>query len=196
MNHPLRCRCGGLRGHVVPSIAATRAICYCKDCQAYARFLETPGIADANGGTEVIASSAQAVHLTSGSERLACLSLRDGGLLRWYAGCCKTPIANTPRNPGMPYVGLVHCCLEAEAPPLDKSFGQRRIVVNTQSARNHVRATPLATLARVVVLMTSLAGARLTGAYRRNPFFVAGTRTPIRDVHVLSADEGRRAYAR
>jgi hypothetical protein len=196
MNHPLRCRCGSLRGHVVPSIAATRAVCYCRDCQAYARFLETPAVADADGGTEVVASSAQSVVFSEGIDRLACMSLREGGLLRWYASCCNTPIANTPRNPAMPYVGLVHSCLETGAPPLDRSFGGRRIAVNTQSARNRVRATPLATLGRVLVLMTSLAGSRMSGAYRRNPFFVAGTRTPIRGVRVLSADERRRAYAR
>jgi hypothetical protein len=38
---PLRCRCGHVRGveiRVSPS-SGLRLVCYCKDCQAFARFL-------------------------------------------------------------------------------------------------------------------------------------------------------------
>jgi hypothetical protein len=47
---------GTLQGYVVPSAAATRAVCYCKDCQAYARFLSAPCVVDSSGGTEIVAS--------------------------------------------------------------------------------------------------------------------------------------------
>ena len=33
MNHPLRCRCGTLQGHVRVGARANRGLCYCRDCQ-------------------------------------------------------------------------------------------------------------------------------------------------------------------
>ena len=196
MNHPLHCRCGTLRGHVIPAAGAMRAVCYCKDCQAYARFLGLPGVVDEDGGTEVVASLPGQVHLVAGLEALACLSLSERGLLRWYASCCNTPVGNTPRDPRMPYVGVVHSCLEEGSPTLESSFGRMRIAVNTRSARNEVRSTPIATTFGVLNLMASLLGARLRGAYRSNPFFDPATRAPIRPVRVLSTAEREQAYGR
>ena len=196
MNHPLRCHCGTLQGHIVSSASAVRAVCYCADCQAYARFLGTPGVADEDGGTEVVASLPRYVELTAGLEVLACLSLSERGLLRWYARCCNTPVGNTPRTPKVPYVGVIHSCLEGSSPSLESSFGRRRLAVNTKSARNKVRSTPIASTVGVFTLMMSSLGARVSGAYRSNPFFAHGTNTPIRPVQVLSAAERQQAYQR
>ena len=86
--------------------------CYCRDCQAFAHALGNPGaILDKLGGTDIVATLQQYVTFTKGTEALACLSLSERGLLRWYANCCNTPIANTARNPKLSYVGLVHTCL-------------------------------------------------------------------------------------
>jgi len=38
----LRCECGQVQGTVEAGHAYTRATCYCKDCQAYARWLDKP----------------------------------------------------------------------------------------------------------------------------------------------------------
>jgi hypothetical protein len=194
MNHPIRCRCGTLQGHIVSSASAVRAVCYCADCQAYARFLATPGVAGEDGGTEVVASLPRYVELTAGLEALACLSLSERGLLRWYASCCNTPVGNTPRTPKVPYVGVIHSCLEGS--PLEASFGRRCLAVNTKSARNKVRSTLMASTVGVLALMASSLGARVSGAYRSNPFFAHGTNTPIRPVRVLSAAERQQAYRR
>ena len=194
MNHPLRCRCGTLHGHIVASAGATRAVCYCKDCKAYARFLRAPGVTDALGGTEIVASLPTHVHFTAGLEVLACMSLSERGLLRWYASCCNTPVGNTPRNPKLSYVGIVHSCLENRSPSMEASFGPLRIAVNTKSARSKVRPTPIAGTIGVLTLMKSLLGAQLTGSYKDNPFFVPDTRNPIRSVRVLSKSEREEAY--
>jgi hypothetical protein len=188
MNHPLRCRCGALEGHVLPSRSATHAVCYCRDCQAYARFLGQAGIVDEDGGTEVVAMLPARVQLTRGLTHLACLSLSERGLLRWYARCCATPIANTPRNPRVPYAGVVHSCL-GDAAAIRSTFGALRIAVNTKSARHAVRSTPAATLIGVLGLAAALLGARLSGSYRRNPFFEASSGAPIKPVRVLTPDE-------
>jgi hypothetical protein len=175
-------------------MTATRAVCYCKDCQAYARYLGTPGIVDDSGGTEVVASLPKHLRFTAGADALACMSLSERGILRWYASCCRTPIGNTPRNPGLPYVGVIHVCLEDLSPTLESSFGRLRMAVNTASARNRVRATPIATSARLLRFMIGAFGARLSGAYKDNPFFVAGTRNPVRPVRALSRAERAQLY--
>jgi len=193
MNHPLRCRCGALQGHVIPAWSATHAVCYCRDCQAYARFLGSEGLVDRHGGTEVVAMLPARVQLTDGLAHLACLSLSDRGLLRWYASCCATPVANTPRNPRVPYAGLVHSCL-GDAAAIRSTFGPLRIAVNTKSARHAVQSTPAATLFGVLGLATALLGARLSGSYRRNPFFESASGAPIRPVRVLTPDERAQAY--
>jgi hypothetical protein len=194
MNHPIGCRCGTIKGYVVPSPGATHAICYCRDCQAYARFLGTEGVADESGGTVVVASLPRYVALTGGIESLACMSLSERGLLRWYASCCHTPIANTPRNPNVPYVGVVHNCLEAGGQSIEASFGALRAVANAASARKPVASKPIATGAAVLGLLSRAVVDRASGAYRRNAFFLAGTRTPIRPVRVLSSAERARVY--
>ena len=106
MTIALRCRCGKLRGQVDTRRVAARAVCYCKDCQAYGRFLATP-VLDPLGGTEVAATLPAAVRFDEGLEHLACMSLGPKGLYRWYADCCRTPIGNTPRDPRTSY--LVWC---------------------------------------------------------------------------------------
>ena len=90
MNHPLRCRCGTVRGWVSkPDRAMGRAVCYCKDCQAYGHFLGKPAeVLDALGGSDVVATHPKHVTLTHGRDAIACMSLSPKGLLRWYASCC------------------------------------------------------------------------------------------------------------
>jgi hypothetical protein len=173
-----------------------RAVCYCKDCQAYARFLGTPGILDTCGGTEVVASLPRQVRFTSGEEALVCLSLSPRGILRWYAECCRTPMANTPRNRAIAYVGLVSSALQARGRPLESSFGPVRMVVNTKSATGTVRSAPTDNFMGLLSLMKTLLGARLSGSYRDNPFFHAASGTPIRQPHVLSPAERAQAYGR
>jgi hypothetical protein len=191
MGHPLRCACGELSGHVVPARASRRAVCYCRDCRAYARHLGRDDVLDARGGTDVVAMHPREIHLTR-MESLACLSLRQGGLLRWFAACCNTPIANTPRDPRVAYAGVVHTCLEQGSPSIDASFGTAAVAVNVKSALGSVAASPFATMAAVLHLGTAIAAARLSGSYRDNPFFRDGL--PACPGIVLTAAERERAY--
>ena len=171
MNHPVQCRCGTIKGYVVPGIAR-RAVCYCKDCQAFAHFLKRADtVLDEHGGTAIVATVPKQVHFTQGLEALACMSLSGHGLLRWYASCCNTPIGNTPRDFKMPYVGLIESCLKSNSPSLQESFGPVRMVLNTKCARGRVKSTPVSNLVGMLGVMKSVIGTRLSGAYKRNPFF-------------------------
>ena len=172
---------------------ATRGICYCKDCQAFARFLERADtVLDEHDGTALVATLPAQVHFSHGVDALVCMSLSDQGLLRWYASCCKTPIGNTPRDVKMPYVGLIESCLTSNSPTLQESFGPVRMVLNTKDARGPVASTPVRNLVALLGIMKSVIGARLSGAYQRNPFFRAGTDMPVAHPRVLTKAERER----
>lgn len=186
----MRCACGALRGEVEPSRSA-RAACYCRDCRAYARHLGSANVLDDHGGTDIVAMHPRDIRFTDDAP-LACLSLRDRGLLRWYAACCRTPIANTPRDPRVAYAGVVHTCLEQGGASLDAAFGARTMALNVKSAIGKVKATPLANVVGVLGIAQSLAAARLSRSYRDNPFFHAGM--PVRVPFVLTEDQRAQAY--
>ena len=109
----LRCRCGHIRGvarEMTPS-AGFRFICYCKDCQAFARFLDRPDVLDQAGGTDIFQVAAASVKLTAGVDALRCLSF-SGKVLRWHADCCRTPLANTAATARLPVVALIHSFMD------------------------------------------------------------------------------------
>jgi hypothetical protein len=193
MNHPLRCRCGTLRGHVSHPERVSRGVCYCRDCQAFAHFLGSPAdTLDEMGGTDVIATLPQYVTFTQGTEALTCMSLTYKGMLRWYASCCNTPIGNTPRDFRVSHVGLVHTCLEDPPRSLDDAFGPVRMRVNTKSAKGKPKAMTMSTIASVLRFMAGLIGARLNGSYRSTPFFAPDTGLPVAPPRVLTSDERER----
>ncbi|RZA30961.1 MAG: hypothetical protein EOP92_33645 [Lysobacteraceae bacterium] len=188
MTIALRCRCGQLRGQVDEHRVAARAVCYCKDCQAYGRFLGS-GVLDSAGGTEVAATLPAAVRFEAGLEHLACVSLGPKGLYRWYASCCRTPIGNTPRDPRTSYLGLVRACLDAPDAELDKALGPLRCRVETKFASGPVATSRLATAGVVFKVGKMLVKARLGGGYRDNPLFRPGTQEPVKPVQVLTLEE-------
>ncbi|HZH44457.1 MAG TPA: DUF6151 family protein [Lysobacter sp.] len=187
MKLPLQCRCGTVQGELDAGRAYTRATCYCKDCRAYARFLGVPGVLDAAGGTDVVPAAPAAVRFTQGSEQVVCMSLSPKGILRWYAACCRTPLGNTPRDPKVPYVGLVTACFGAPSQAVDATFGPRdRIVLNTQSATAPVRATPLGFALGGLRIVAGILGAKLRRE-RVSPFFDASGRA-LREPEVISRE--------
>lgn len=186
----LRCSCGKLQGEVDPRQVAARAVCHCRDCQAFARFLgREADVLDAAGGTEVAAALPSSVRFMSGLEHLSCMSLSPRGLYRWYASCCNTPIGNTPREATTPYVGLIRACLDAPPEMLDRQLGRSRIMVQTGSALAPVKPTLLRTAWAVAKIGGMILRARLTGRYRDNPFFQPGAAAPLREPRVLTRDE-------
>lgn len=190
MNHPLRCRCGTLKGHVHRPEKATRLVCYCKDCQAFAHFLGRPGdVLDGMGGTDIVATRAEFVTFTEGADALACMSLSEKGLLRWYAHCCNTPIANTPRDYKLPHVGLIHACLANPSQTLESSFGPVRMHTGRKSAHGQPPSTPVSGTVALLRIFASLIPARLNGSYRHTPFFAPELGTPVVQPKVLTRAE-------
>lgn len=189
LNHPLKCHCGTLKGNVDSLESGNRGICYCKDCQAFARFLGRESeVLDDQGGTEVVQILPKHVHVSEGMEALACVRLTDKGILRWYASCCNTPIGSTLPNYKISYVGLVHSCLIGVGESLDESMGPVRMLVNTKSAKGEPKPKS-AGVARAILRITGmLARARLDGGYRHTPFFNVDDGTPVVQPEVLSPE--------
>ena len=122
----LRCRCGHVCGCLtgVSASLALRFVCYCRDCQAFARFLNNPGVLNDAGGTDIVHVPAAHVKLTRGADALRCVRL-SRKVLRWYAGCCRTAVANTATSARFPVVGLIHSFLDYGLEPrgLDALLG-------------------------------------------------------------------------
>lgn len=195
MNQRFQCQCANVVGEVADTRSAIHAICYCRDCQAYAHHLGQPdAVLDSLAGTEVVGTHVRNVSFTSGTDQIACLSLSEGGLLRWYARCCNTPLANTGRDWRMPYVGLVHLCLRAGGASLEPAFVPVQMHLQTASAKGTPPRMGWSQLKALLGFMPRIAAARLNGSYRRTPFFTAAG-VPVVAVRVLSAAEREMAVA-
>ena len=190
MHHPIQCQCGALKGELTRTGRELRCVCYCKDCQAYARFLNREAdVLDSDGGSDVIQTSPSQLRFSQGLHHLACMRLTDKGMLRWYASCCNTPIGNTATSHKMPFVGLLHNCLASTPEALTAAFGPVIIYVNGKSSPSNPKPQDkglLKAIARVALMMLR---ARLNGSYKQAAFFDADTGRPILTPKVLSSAE-------
>jgi Family of unknown function (DUF6151) len=190
---PLRCRCGRVRGvarEVSPS-AGFRLFCYCKDCQAFARFLERADVLDAAGGTDIFQMPPGRVKLIAGADVVRCLRLFDKGVYRWYADCCRTPIANTA-GPGFPVIGVICCFMEDEAQgrSRDEVLGPQVCRIYQRSALGPLPPTapPPLSLGLSVRRAAKALGWWVRGLHRPSPFFDDGN-APRSVPRVLTASE-------
>ncbi len=194
---PLRCRCGrtaGVARAVSPS-GGFRFVCYCKDCQAFARFLERPDILDAAGGTDIFQMPSGQVTFTAGFEALRCLCL-SSKVLRWYSDCCRTPIANTAADPRFPVVALIHSIMDCAAVgrSRDALLGPPLCRIYQESAVGPLpsNAAPPPSLRIFARRATKVVGWWMHGLARPNPFFDDRTKAPLSVPQLLSSRAGRR----
>ena len=168
---PLRCRCGQVQGTVGTDHTYVRATCYCKDCRAFAEWLGSPGLLDAAGGVDVVAMAPSQVRITAGQDQVACMSLSERGIHRWYAACCRTPLGNMGRNPAIHYVGMSTACVEGAGPAVDDAFGPAgRCAINTGSATAPVKKRPVAFAVGGLRILLGLLAGKLRGL-RGSPFY-------------------------
>jgi Family of unknown function (DUF6151) len=187
--HKIRCSCGQFRAVLRASSPSNRCVCYCIDCQAFARHLKTRDVLDAQGGTDIIQVPSSNVMFTQGAENLACLRLTETGMLRWYSTCCQTPIGNTPANWKLSFVGLIHTCLSSENQSLEASFGPVTMRVGVKSAIGAEKPAARGLLSGIGKAVSILIRGRFGGAYRASPFFNPQTGIPIANPKVLSTAE-------
>jgi len=191
---PLRCRCGRMRGvatSVSPS-SGLRFVCYCRDCQAFARFLDRADVLDPAGGTDIFHMPPARVKLTAGKDALRCLRLSDK-VLRWYTECCWTPVANTPATSRFPVIGMIHCFMDHEADGRSRNevLGPPLCRIYERSATGPLPpGAPGPLSARVFARRASrLLGWWVRGLGRPTPFFDDRTKFPLAVPRVLTASE-------
>ncbi|NVB39299.1 hypothetical protein G6O69_15760 [Pseudenhygromyxa sp. WMMC2535] len=98
----------------------------CDDCQTYMRWLDRQAFLDASGGTEVVQLYPDQVTLDEGREHLRCARLSPKGLMRWYAGCCKTPVVNGLDKPRVPFLGVHGAFIALEGDAREDALGPIR----------------------------------------------------------------------
>lgn len=189
---PLRCACGKLKGTARLSPAeGVHVVCFCGDCQAFARFLGRKDLLDAWGGTHIFQTAPSALQFTEGSDALRCVRLSAKGMHRWYCGDCKTAIGNT-LGPRVPFVGLISSIVDFKSTgrSLDDVVGKPLAYGFPEAAIGgpppHTKPNPkLRFLAKV---SASLAKWWVTGKGSPSPFFDE-EREPRAKVQILSPDE-------
>jgi hypothetical protein len=138
----IQCDCANVKGRVKNASpkSGNHIICYCKDCQAFAQFLDKiDSVLDANGGSEIFQTPQASIEITHGQEHIKCIRLSEKGLNRWYAECCKTPIANTMGS-GAPFAGLLTYSVKTD-PDLLAKTGPIKGYFFTKSAKGSLPDT-------------------------------------------------------
>ncbi|HRQ63489.1 MAG TPA: DUF6151 family protein [Xanthomonadaceae bacterium] len=185
--HRIQCQCGTVRGLIKGAGTTNRVVCYCTDCQAFARFLGRPNeVLDAYGGTEVVQVALPRLAFTQGKEHLASMQLSEKGLVRWYAACCRSPIGNTMRNPKLPFIGLIHLVLDRSR--MDVDFGTGIARVNTGTATGQPKPRPKGFVGAVLRFLWIVLSTRTNGRSRQSELFTE-TGSPIVRPTVLAAEE-------
>lgn len=175
---PLKCRCGKVRGvaqDITPK-THTRAVCYCDDCQAFARYLErAEEILDAYGGSDIVQTAQGRITIDQGAEYIRCVRLSEKGMYRWYTACCHTAIGNT-FGPAWPFVGLLSEFLDIPDEQRDKVLGPVRGYCFTKSASgalpDSIRKHGLPP-SMVLRAFSRIATWKLKGLGKPSPFFNA-----------------------
>lgn len=169
-----------------------RFVCYCcKDCRAFARFLERADVLDPAGGTDIFQMPPARVKLTAGTDAMRCLRFSNK-VLRWYTDCCRTPIANTAAGPHFPIIGVVHSFMdhEADGRPRDEALGPPRCLYERSAAGplppNAPGPPSLGAYARQA---SKILGWWMCGLNRPTPFFDDRAKAPGAVPRVLTRSE-------
>ncbi len=144
--------------------------------------MQPPDVLDAAGGTDIFQMPAARAKLAAGTDAVRCLTF-SGKVLRWYAECCRTPIANTAASPRFPVVALIHSFIDHEA------VGQSRdAVLGLPLCRLYQRsavgplppnAPPPPSLRTFARRTSKILGWWVRGLGRPNPFFDDRTNAPL-----------------
>jgi hypothetical protein len=183
----------------VSAETGNRLVCYCNDCQTYARFLEQDTELDPQGGTDVFHMTPSQFRITEGKEHLACLRLSEKGLMRWFAGCCRTPVANSLASAAVPFVAIVHSFMDhgSDGRSRESVLGPPIALIHGRDARGGLppNAHPGVPLSLLAHSLRVLLPAWIRGKSRPTPLFDSSG-SPVVRPRVLTKEERARAAVR
>lgn len=114
-------------------------------------------------------------------------------MLRWYAACCNSPIANTPADWRFAFVGLVDSSLVGDEGALAASFGHVNMQVEVQNALGSPKPRAFGMVQGIAKMLLIVGRSLLGRGYRNSPFFASPDGTPVARPTVLSAEQLRAA---
>lgn len=185
----LKCDCGAVKGHLkIVKGSYFHVHCLCCDCQKFAAYMNNEAkILDTHGGTELFQTYPAFMAISEGKDNLACVQLKEKGLLRWHTTCCNMPVANTMTSPKVPFVGVSVKLMqfkseeeksEALGPVTLKAFGKYAIGKMPEDAHERF---PITFMPKMIVFM-------LKGFLKKmsspSPFFTDNK--PCKEAVVLS----------
>lgn len=179
------CSCGKVKAKArnVSPDRVNRVICGCSSCQAYAAFLQRePSMLDRYGGTDLFQISPQSLRFSEGFDYVIGMRLSRNGPLRWYADCCKTPIANTLKISNVPFMA-VHCeALARIYTQNDRTSIIGRVRARVNSDGNAPDTGAWQTALMLIRFCPMILKWRLLGHHKHSPFFDSKTGLPLRTV--------------
>ncbi len=183
----IRCLCGQVTGILeqVSPKDSNHVTCACKGCLGYTRALgREQEMLDEYGGTTVFQISPARFKITTGKEQIGCLQQTKNGAFRWYAKCCKTPLANTLPMGSMPFLAIHPLAIETTNldQPLEAYFGPLRVRTNHKLPRKQakeVRATWVALLSMLLHFVPMFFRWKFRGDHKRSPLFHPKTLRPV-----------------
>ena len=191
-NLNLGCHCGAVAGIARDASVktTTHLVCYCDDCQLYAKFLGHERTCDSRGGTEIVQCAMARIELTQGAEQLRAMRLSPKGMVRFYTACCRTAVGNTMSG-SVPFVGLVHTFInDLDRVGRDKLLGE---AVGIQAKFARPQAPPGAYQTAPVIFMGRVAVRllrwKLCGLNQPSAFYAPKTLSPVVAVDILTKAE-------
>lgn len=184
------CQCGKVHAEISPvgTQKGNHLVCYCSDCQAYARHLgQTGRMLDKAGGTAIYQVMANQIKSLKGKEHLAFIQLTEDGIFRWYTDCCNTAFANTMPTATFPLAGIPTINLSNP-----EMLGPIIAHVSTGDALE-----PVEEVGRDRVMKRTLKKVAIqkgAGLWRKTPFFKAKSDAPVVEKTELSDAQITAAY--
>ncbi|EEE38319.1 hypothetical protein RKLH11_2161 [Rhodobacteraceae bacterium KLH11] len=181
------CDCGSLSGHITRNgvRSGTHVVCFCRDCRAAQLYFEQPD--PAPGPVDIFQMAPEAIKIDTGGEHLAAMQLSPKGTLRWYAKCCNAPLATTMSTPKFPFAGFIVKRLaepDALGPVTTRGF-----VPGPDGKHSHEKLRFAA-----VGLLRRILKSRLSGSWKKTPFFVPETGAPVAIPTVLTKEQRAAFY--
>lgn len=189
----LQCECGKFRAELThyPKNTPGRLVCYCDDCQAFLGFLDRPDLMNKNGGTEIIPAYPADIKIVAGKEVAQCVRLYPKGMYRFFASCCRTPIANT--DPARPWAGLNRRMYTVKDPTkLDRELGPvRGSIMGKYAKGTPPKGTPQTfDIKGLITVLPFIIKGKIFGKAKPSPFFENGR--AISEPKILTAEERSR----
>ena len=194
---PFSCRCGAVKGVIEKATPREGdfVVCHCTDCQALANRFDTADrvLRDNDAGTPLYQSRCARMRIERGRDELRCLHLTEKPTLRWYAGCCDTPLFNTFNTGKIPYVTTLvgNCDADARTRMLGEPIGHL-FVEDDPACTGPVRRLSMNTLMRrffVRMVKDIVSGDRRRGALF-DPETLEPVSTPLRLTKETTAHVG------